>query len=302
MLRRVLLLLLVALVTAVWLGPALRAIRDGGSRRRNALIGLALALALAAVSGLTAPDRQKMLTHLIMPPGLVWLGLVALFADAVHRRVRPLAWALGVVTLLYSLSGNVLLGDLGLLHLQRLAEPVDWTEGPPYEAVFVLGGGTKPNPAPARYALAAAGDRVMLGARIYKRGRVRKLICSGRGVPGLSSEDLTEATTALWTEMGIPETDILRLPNPHNTKMELAELAGLIEAHGWTRVGLLTSGYHLPRAMALAARNGLDVDPIAADQYLGPDRFLAIDVVPQRRGFARTTTVLWEHLGRLVGR
>jgi len=298
----VLLLLLVALGTAVMFGPALRALHGGGSGRIRAALGLAGAFVAVGLIGFTAPDRQKMLTHLIMPPGLVWLGLVALLAELVRRKERALGVSLAAVTVVYTLSGNVLLGTLGMIQLQESVDAADWTKGPAFDAVLVLGGGTKPNPEPARFALGPSGDRVMLGARIYRRGRVRKLVCSGRGVPGISDEDLTEATTALWTEMGIPEADIVRLPEPWNTKMELAELEALIAERGWTRVGLLTSGYHLPRAVALARRRGLDVIPIAADQHSGPDSFTFLSLVPQRQGFGRTTTFLWEHLGRLVGR
>lgn len=302
MLRGVPVLLLVVLVCALWFGAWVRAVRAGGSHRRRALLLAVVALALVAGLGLSAPDRQKLLAYLVMPPGLVWLGLVAVGRELFHRRERILGGAVLALFFVYTLMGNVLIGTLGLIALERSVEHVDWTEGPPFDAVLVLGGGTKSNPPPARYALANAGDRVLLGARLYRRGRTRKLVCSGRGVPGISDEDLTEATTAIWTELGIPEEDIVRLRDPFNTKQEIAALAAAIEAHGWRRVGLVTSGAHLPRAMALARAKGLDLAPLAADLHLPPERFTFVDFVPQRAGFSRTSAVMWELVGRAVGR
>ena len=143
---------MVALATAVMLGPALRGLGSGGAARMKTVAALAAAAVAALALGLTAPDRQKMLSYLIMPPGLVWLGLFALTAELFRKAERQLAWAALIITVLYSLSGNILLGTLGLIQLERSVEAPDWTEGPPFDAVLVLGGGTKPNPEPARYA------------------------------------------------------------------------------------------------------------------------------------------------------
>jgi len=300
MLRAVLLLGLV-LIAVLGVEPWCRQVRRS-SRRIGVVLGGAIYLGLVLGLGMHAADSQKMLAHLIMPPGLIWLGLIALVAALVRRRQRGPSLLAAAVLLLYSLGGNVLLGTLGLISLQSELPLVDWTQGEPFDAVLVLGGGTKPQPAPARFGLAGPGDRVLLGARLYRRGRVQTLVCSGRGVPGLSDEDLTEATSVIWQELGVDAAHIERLRTPFNTKQELQALQKLIAERGWRRVGLLSSGYHLPRAMAQARRLGLELVPLRADEFIGPDRLTALSVVPQRGGFARTQAVVWEHLGRALGR
>lgn len=295
------LLLGLVLIAVLILEPWWRQVRRP-QRRIGAVLGATAYLSAVAGLGLSAADSQKMLAHLIMPPGLIWLGLIALVAALVRRRQRGPSLLAGAVLLLFSVSGNILLGTLGLISLQSELPLVDWTQGEPFDAVLVLGGGTKPQPAPARFGLAGPGDRVLLGARLYRRDRVRTLICSGRGVPGLSDEDLTEATSLIWQELGVDPAHIERLRTPFNTKQELQALQKLIAERGWRRVGLLSSGYHLPRAMAQAGRLGLELVPLRADEFIGPDRFTALSLVPQRGGFARTQAVVWEHLGRRLGR
>ncbi len=296
------LLLLVVLGGAAGLGSLVRALRAGGKSRIRGLViaigGLVLVLGL----GVSSPVSQKLLAYFIMPLGLVWLALIALWVELLRSKSKGLAVALGGILVLYTVAGNPVVGSLGVQKLQNELPVVDWTQGPPFDAVLVLGGGTKQQRAPAMYGLSGAGDRVLLGARLYLKGRTPKLICSGRGVPGLKSDDLTAATTHLWTELGIPESDIHRLREPYNTKEELQALAKLMKSKAWKRVGLVTSGYHLPRAMALAAKQGLDLVPLRADEYLGEDRLSLLSIVPRRTGFSRTELAVWEHIGRWVGR
>ena len=294
------LVLFVVVLGAAAVGPAVRAWRAG----RRAAVAAAGGVALAVVAGQLAldPVSQKVVSHLVMPTGLVWLGLAALAGEAAARRERRFAGALVALFAAYTAAGNILLGTLGLLWLQAQVPALDWREGPPFDAVLVLGGGTKPAPAPNRFELSPAGDRVLLGARLYRAGRARVLVTSGRGVPGLSEDDLTEATLVLWQELGVPAEAVIRLREPWNTQQELEALRPLVAERGWRRVGLVTSAYHLPRALAQARRVGLDVIPVAADHVQGPDRFDVMALLPQVAGFVRVHTVVWEVVGRLVGR
>lgn len=296
------LLLLLVWGGAVGLGLAVRGFRAGGVLRLRASIAAVAMLILVLALGVASPVSQKMLAYLIMPLGLMWLVLIAVWAELLRAKLRGLSLAVGGVLLLYSVAGNPVVGALGLQKLQDEVPLVDWSQGPPFDAVLVLGGGTKHQPPPADYGLSGAGDRVLLGARLYFKGRTSELICSGRGVPGLKVDDLTEATTRIWTDIGIPEHKIHRLREPYNTKEELKALAKLMASKDWKRVGLVTSGYHLPRAMGLAAKQGLDLVPLTADQFLGEDKFTVLSLIPRRTGFLRTELVVWEHIGRWVGR
>jgi uncharacterized SAM-binding protein YcdF (DUF218 family) len=294
------LFVLIVLAT-VGLGPAVRAYQAGWRRPRVVGVGVVVLLAAAAMTAVD-PVGQKVVANLIMPTGWVWLGILAWGADAAYRGARRQAAGMAALFVVYTVAGNVVLGTLGLIWLQDQLPQVDWREGPPFDAVLVLGGGTKEAPEPSRFELSAAGDRVLLGARLYRAGRAKVLITSGRGVPGISEDDLTEATLHIWAALGIPEADVVRLREPYNTQQELQALKALVAERGWTRVGLVSSAYHLPRALAQARRLGLEVVPLGADHYQGPDRFYALALIPQLAGFVRTQKVAWELIGQAVGR
>lgn len=289
----VLLLVLSFLISAYLLasrGRALFLIPTG-------LLGFILAFVVA-----TVPVAQKVVGHLAMPAGLVFIGLFLGGVVAFDRHQRQ--WAAGFFSLFvaHGLTGNGYVGGWLIDRLQRQVDPVDWRGAPAFDAVLVLGGGTRVGRLPGTHQLSASGDRVMLGARLMHAKKARWLVASGHSISGLESVDLSEATRAIWTDIGVPGDRILKLSEPTITREEVEAFARLAAERGFGRVGLLTSSYHLARAMAHAERLGLKALPLAADHFNWPRPFNEIDLVPNRGGFGLVQTACWEMLGRLIGR
>jgi uncharacterized SAM-binding protein YcdF (DUF218 family) len=173
---------------------------------------------------------------------------------------------------------------------------------PPLEAVFVLGGGTERTPGGAAQ-LASAGDRVMLAARLYHRGVAESLVVSGSTIPGAAMpRDLSAEALAIWRDVGIAEADVIRIPEPTNTSEEIAAFAALAREQGWQRVGLVTSAWHLRRAMRLAAAEAFYPLPLPAD-FRGLPRYDGlVSLIPSGPGFRYVHLAAWERVGAAVGR
>lgn len=246
---------------------------------------------------------EKTLALLLMPAGLVWLLLLALAALCLRRRLRgPAALALAAV-LVYTLAGNARVARMLAGSLERRVPVLDLAALEPLDAVWVLGGGTEQDPA-GRPQLGSSGDRVFLAARLWHAGKARLLVASGvarNGVGGF--RDGGQETRALWRAVGVPDAAILAVPEPcWNTRDEIRACARLQAQFGWRRIGLVSSAAHLPRALALAARAGLDCVPLGADRLDRPRRFQPQDLVPQADAFETTQRACWEYLGRWSGR
>jgi uncharacterized SAM-binding protein YcdF (DUF218 family) len=273
----------------------------------------ALALAWFALKGPGAQDGAgglpvgKFLALLVMPTGLIWLALAAA-AIVLTRRRKP--WAAGgawLVFLLYTLAGNVWVGWWLLASLEDQvpeAQPAVVDALPPVDIVCVLSGGTLYD----RTGLAEvgeSGDRVFHAAALYTQGRTRYLGCSGTINPPSERDrrSLVEETSSLWRSIGIPDTAIVKVPgSPWITATEVEVIRDECQRRGFTRVGILTSGWHLPRTLAHCRRLGFTVIPIAADR-VGPNPDAeAIYLIPQGTGFRLVQLGLWERLGRLLGR
>src|SRR5690606_35385752 len=101
-----------------------------------------------------------------------------------------------------------------------------------FDAVIVLGGGTGSTPR-GEAQLGDAGDRVLLGARLYRRGRTPLLVTSGSAIPGVSTHDSVAATTRIWRELGVPAEAIVEVEGARTTSEEARLHTALVRERGW---------------------------------------------------------------------
>lgn len=247
----------------------------------------------------------KTIARLAMPAGILFAVLFAVpFVALYHFKHRVAALAVALC-LTYALAGNEWVGGVLLGSLERefypRVHPVD--ADVLYDAVMVLGGGSAGSD--THYFVSHAGDRILTGARLYLAGKTPILITSGSTVPGSTSfHNSAEATAEIWTDLDIPEEAIRQVSGPHNTREEIDALAEIVEAEGFDRVGLVTSAWHLRRAMQLVDAEGLSdvVEPIPAD-FRSSSKWDGIySVIPSGSGFHRVHKACWEYLGAAVGR
>lgn len=289
-------------VLVAWVGQRLWLTR-ADFRTRPWWFHLALLLA-SLVGGLglvrSSWSAQKLVAILAMPAGIFWmgLGLAALWSAGLARWRWATQWS--GVFIIYSLVGN---GNLGTaLHnlLERDYPPLEIAAGThDFDAVFVMGGGSAWT-GRGRPQLHRAGDRVMLAAQIQRIGWSKFLVASGRQLG--TGRNLAAETKQIWQSLGVPESAIIELPMPRNSREEVAAYAELARRRGWRSMGLVSSAWHLPRALALCEVHGLQVEPLPADHRGGPLLWTARRLIPQEGGFSGVQRASWELLGRLTGR
>lgn len=287
-------------IAALWAAE-----RWGRGRRKMAGVGLAMAVTLLGVTVFLADHPalvEKLLTRLVLPAGALWCVIYGAAAVCLRRGQRRAGLVWVGVWVAYGLAGSGQVGGAMIAALEAGYGAGD--DAARYDAVMVLGGGTgvRPDGAPQ---LAYAGDRVRVAAVVWQRGQTPVLVASGTSLGGLDqpeARDLGAETAALWAQMGVPAAAVVTLAGPHNTATEIEALAQHARAAGWRRVGLVTSAWHLRRAMRLAERAGLDAAPIAADVRGGVAPWSAVAVVPTGSGFYRVSFASKEWLGALVGR
>ncbi|MFN3200458.1 MAG: YdcF family protein [Bradymonadia bacterium] len=263
---------------------------------------------LAGLSLVSSPSgfvASKWLGQLAMPSGLLWMALLALAVQTLRKGARRHGQWLVALWVAYSLTGNNYVGAALMNWLEVDYYDISMlSDEDPLDAVLVLGGGTNRTPW-GEPQLGPTGDRLLRGARVYLRGQTRKLITSGVSVAGLETggeRSLMKETRTIWRDIGIPDADILDLARARNTKEEIAELAKRMRAEGWTRVGLITSAWHLRRAMKQAQRNQITLVPIPADIRGSLPPIQPATLIPNGFGFRTTTRACWELLGAAVGR
>lgn len=165
-------------------------------------------------------------------------------------------------------------------------------------AVVVLGGGNgdAPDLAAANRLSTAAQARLLEAIRLLRvlPSDVQLVVC-GRGRPDQPSH--AEVLAAAAISLGVPAERIRRLDSPRDTADEATRLRDTLHD---SRFALVTSAWHLPRAMALMRRAGLDPHPCPADytdKSAGSLRWQ--DLGWDTDALGRTTRALHERLGSL---
>jgi len=226
---------------------------------------------------------------------LAALGVVLLFTRF-RRTGRALA-ALGVLLLL--IAGLSPLGNALMLPLEERFPPWDASRGAP-AGIIVLGGAIGPeisaargmtdlNESAERLTATAALAQKYPAARIVYSGGNARLVLTG-GIEADYAIDLLES-------LGVARARVLAERQSRNT-IENAEfsrkLAGPKPGERWL---LVTSAYHMPRAIGAFRRAGFPVEAYPVDwRTRGPiDLWLPFETVTA--GLRRTDTATREWIG-----
>jgi uncharacterized SAM-binding protein YcdF (DUF218 family) len=245
---------------------------------------------------------QKFIARLLMPAGLLWMLLITATVAFARRLQWQAAGVCLLVTLFYTLAGNSWVGALLLQALENQVQPLDVNALEPMDAVCVLGGGTQTAP-DGTAQLSSAGDRLALAARVYFADKTKTLVCSGSSIPGIDRpRDLAEETAQIWKSWSIPDSAIVRHSGPTITAQEIAALRELGDRHGWKRIGLVTSAWHMPRARRRAFKEGMTIVELPCDWrgVMPPSTWYWL--IPNSDGFSRVQTACAEVLASVVGR
>lgn len=259
------------------------------------------ACAAAAVAIISSPapgELRKSIALLLMPCGLLWLGLTAvtLFAWLRHRR---LALACGALWLALTVLGNAPLSTWMMRGWVAPYADIDPRQGETLDAIWILGGGAQHDP--VRGAIGGqAADRLLMAARCYRHGRSPLLVCSGRAF-GVADQDPTVPGLLLLEDLGVPNQALLNIRAPSITSEEIRALATVQAEYGWQRVGVLSSAWHLPRAERLCRRNGIEAEFLPAGPLRTQHAHHPWWIIPSAGALDRMQVLCWEWLGILAG-
>ena len=151
------------------------------------------------------------------------------------------------------------------LEKQYPARPIEAT--PKADVAIVLGGAVS-QPAPPRVTvdLNKSADRVLQAFKLYKAGRVDRILVTGGNVPWRPEiEPEANLIRSLLIDWGIPSTSIEIAGQSRNTFENALEIKTLWEKKPFDSALLITSASHMPRAMGVFKKAGLPVTASTTD-------------------------------------
>lgn len=251
---------------------------------------------------------EKLLTTFAMPITFLWLVLWAVAAFSWMFQHKRFAATLFMVWLGFTFVTSPLTSYLLAARLERGVEDVQVEAVPSLDAIVVLGGGTTESPS-GRAVVGGAGERVILGARLYHAGKTPLLVTTGESIkslrvaqPGRPERDGADETKEIWIGLSVPE-ETIKMMGGRNTREEMQVLKewrkGLRDE---AQIGLITSAWHMPRALRLAEKEGLEFIPLPADYIAGRPPANVIELLPSGGAAGKLEMILKEYLAWLVGR
>ena len=245
----------------------------------------------------------KFIEPFLLPPGLFFLLLVALALWLLRRRRdRPSGIvALTVAVLLYLFSTPAM-GELLIRPLEGAFPPPAAGEACWGDAIVVLGGGAQSS-SPAEGgepALSAEStSRLVYGVRLAREMPLPLVFTGGRAMGRQDRPSEAEAAARVARSLGIPEERLL-LEEQSRTTWENALYVS--REFDVTAPLLVTSAWHMPRAVYSFRRHGMDPVPAPTAYRSDPAPPVATDFLPSSGGFETSSRALHEYLGLLYYR
>ena len=205
------------------------------------------------------PPITKIVEAVILPPGLLLVLLAVGLVFGLLKRTRIFLWLVAGTLLLGYLLSIEPVSDLFLRPLEGRYPPLDLAAARSLRpsAVVVLSGGIVPvSPEMKGEASPAPGylKRLVYGASVARRLGLPLIISGGTipNAPAAGSE--AEAGESALYAYGVDLPHVILEEKSQNTWQNAADVA---HADHPARVVLVTSAYHMPRAMYAFARHGV---------------------------------------------
>ena len=250
---------------------------------------------------------SKTIGIMLLPTNFL-IGIGVLGALLLATRIAPAGRKLLIASvMLLAICGFSPLGYLLLYPLEQQFPPWDAAGSAP-AGIVVLGGAIDADVSAAHgvAVVAGAADRILASAALARRYPNARIIYSG-GSPNLRS-DAREADYAasLFESLGISSERLIMERRSRNTQENAEFSKALVSPKEGERWLLVTSAYHMPRAVGIFRKAGFTVEPYPVDWRTGgrgnllkPSRFFI-------GGLGRIDTALREWMGliayRITGR
>lgn len=248
---------------------------------------------------------SKLLPVFVSPLGLTLslAVIAALLWLFYYRRLARLCFG-AALTILWICSTPAI-ANWAVASLER-QYPVRAVADTPVADVAIVLGGVLGQPEPPRMTpdLTDTSDRVLHAARLYRAGKVKRILVSAGNIPWTPAiKPEAELIRDLLVEWGVAADAIELGTESRNTFENAMEVLRMLKARGFSSALLVTSAMHMPRAMATFRRAGVPVVASTTDvRVVDADHADALRWLPAAGALAMTTTAMREWMGYLAYR
>ena len=192
-------------------------------------------------------------------------------------------------------------GGLLMGHLERDFVPRAMSVVEEADAIVLLGGAVRGDThMGTRADLNSRADRLVHAVDLYRRGKAPVILLTGGAITGERPE--AEQMKDVLLVMGVPARDMLLERVSRNTNDNAVYTAQMLRARDLRRVLLVTSAYHMRRALGVFRAQGVEAVPAPTDYQRLVARSLLPGWLPGVGNLTSTSYALHEIVGYWVYR
>ena len=237
-------------------------------------------------------------TAFILPPGIFILAFILLSIKFYRKQRRIALCLIGAAVLLY-LSSISLTSDLLMRRLENNYRPPAQISG---DVLVLLGGGATldtPNLNAKGHLSPIAANRLLTCIQLYNELHLPIILSGGQVYQATGCEALI--ARQILFDIGVPEQNIFVDKNSLNTTENARYVYELLHKHHFRRPVLITSAFHLPRAVQQFKKVEIDVVPYPADYHTNVSfKFSPRQLVPSSQALNDISLALKEYVGLLA--
>jgi len=235
----------------------------------------------------------------VLPPGIF---IVAFFALAVYLwrlGVKRAAKILFIINLVFYLLCTGLVADILVGSLESKYEP---PENPTGDVIIMLGGGAMPDSPDVDgigALTASPASRLLTAVRLQRKLHVPILISGGQVYEDSGNE--AKIATRVLLSLGVPDDMIITETRSVNTTQNAHYSAELLRARHLNHPIIVTSAFHMNRAMLSFRQAGIEATPYPADYLVSHHPvFHYTKLRPYSEALLNNVTVMQEWLRTFV--
>ncbi|MDG1676405.1 MAG: YdcF family protein [Paracoccaceae bacterium] len=234
---------------------------------------------------------NKILPIIVSPLGLI---IILLFFGVFRKRMLPSMIAL---ILLIILSLPIVSRQL-IKFLEQGYTLISPNNVDTADTVIVLSGmiRTIKQNNEIYYEFSDAVDRVFAGIELLKLNKAQKIILTRGKLPWSLGMPEGEFLAQFVKSQGINKNQVILTEVVQNTNDEAIAVSKILPKN--SKIILVTSAFHMPRAKTVFENQNLKVIPYAVDFRLGEKKMDVLDFLPQANAFKDSSFYFREIIGR----
>jgi len=240
---------------------------------------------------------SKLLMFLITP--VVWIVVCLFISLLSKKRARKKTYLIAALLILLFFSNGFILDEF----MRKWEMPATKYEDlKKYDYGIILSGMITYDSYYDRLDFKQSADRLFQAVELYKKKYIKKIFITG-GSGSILKPDFQESRYLkdYLIIIGIPEKDILIEVNSRNTRENAVETAKILLPENKNADYLLiTSAFHMRRALKCYDKVGIHADPYCTNRYSGPRKFVFDHLFIPDSGTLMTWTLLIHEIAGYV--